>query len=114
MDISKLSKKPELVKITIDDADIVEMFGEPIDFWLSDGMGISTYFGFYKLQEQQDDAQLNELLRKVVLREDGTPSIGPDETLPISIIIAILVRIGNFLGKSTAKTSTLKTGKSQK
>jgi hypothetical protein len=114
MDISKLSKKPELVKITIDDADIVEMFGEPIDFWLSDGMGISTYFNFYKLQEQQDDVLLNNLLRQVVLKEDGTPSIGADETLPVSVVLAILVKISNFLGKSTAKTSTSKTGESQK
>lgn len=114
MDISKLSKKPELVKMTIDDADIVEMFGEPIDFWISDGMGISTYFGFYKLQEQQNDEQLNALLRKVVLKEDGSPSIGPDETLPVPIVMAILVRVSNFLGKSIAKTSTPETGTSQK
>ena len=114
MDISKLSKKPELVKMTIDDADLVEMFGEPVNFWISDSIGISTYFNFYKLQEQQDDNLLNELLRKIIFDAEGKPAIGPDETLPIPLVLAILVKISGFLGKSTAKTSTPKTGKSQK
>ena len=111
MDISKLAKKPQLEKLVLDDKDIVEKFGEPITFYLKDHMGISTYFNFYKLQQTEDDSLLNDLLRKLILKEDGSPAIGEDEVLPIQLILAILMRINDFLGKSSAKISTQKTGK---
>jgi len=114
MDISKLAKKPELIKLTLDEAEVVERFGEPITFYIKDQMGISTYFNFYKLQQAEDDSLLNELLRKIVLKEDGTPAIGEDEVLPVQLILGILMRINDFLGKSANKaTSTPANGKQQ-
>jgi hypothetical protein len=114
MDIAKLAQKPQLQKLTLDDADIVERFGEPITFWIYDHMGISTYFNFYKLQQSEDDTLLNDLLRKIILKEDGTPAIGSDEVLPVQLVLAILMRINDFLGKSSPKApSTRKTGKQQ-
>jgi len=114
MDIAKLANKPQLEKLTLDDADIVERFGEPITFYIHDHMGISTYFNFYKLQQAEDDTLLNDLLRKIILKEDGSNAIGPDEVLPVQLVLAILMRINDFLGKSNAKaTSTQKTGKQQ-
>lgn len=112
MDIAKLAQKPQLQKMILDDNDIVERFGEPIIFWIYDHMGISTYFNFYKLQQSEDDNLLNELLRKLILKEDGTPALGPDEVLPVQLVLSILMRINEFLGKSSAKaSSTVKTGK---
>jgi hypothetical protein len=115
MDISKLAKKPQLEKLVLDEPDIVERFGEPVTFYIKDQMGVSTYFNFYKLQQSEDDTLLNDLLRKIVLKEDGTPAIGEGEVLPVSLILAILMRINDFLGKSVTKAaSTRATGKQQK
>jgi hypothetical protein len=114
MDIAKLAQKPQLQKLILDDADIVERFGEPITFWIYDHMGISTYFNFYKLQQSEDDTLLNDLLRKIILKEDGTLAIGADEVLPVQLVLAILMRINDFLGKSSPTApSTQKTGKQQ-
>lgn len=114
MDISNFAKKPQLIDLTIDDADIIEKYGESITFYMIDEIGIDAYFSFYRLQQQQKTEELNELLRKIVLKQDGTPALAIDEVLPVDLTLAVLVKINEFLGKSKPKTSQEKTGTSQK
>jgi hypothetical protein len=114
MDISKLAKKPQLEKLVLDSSDVVERFGEPITFYMRDHIGISNYFNFYKLQQSENDTLLNDLLRQLILNEDGSPALADDEVLPIELTIAILVKISDFLVKSATKAvSTPTTGKQQ-
>ena len=110
MDISKLAKIPQLAKLEINDEDIVKEFGETISFYIMDEMDVNTYFNFYKFQQNQDSELLNELLRKLILREDGKPSIGKDQVLPVSLTLAVLVAINEFLGKAKTMTADKETG----
>lgn len=114
MDISSLAKKPQLVKVEITDEDIVNRYGEVISFWMMDEMGIDSYFKFYRLQQEQKSDELNALLRNLILKEDGSPALGQEEVLPVDLILAVLVGVNDFLGKSKPKTSESKTGNSQK
>ena len=114
MDISTLAKTPKLVKIEITDADIVERYGEVITFWMIDEMGIDTYFKFYRLQQEQKTDELNELLRILIRKEDGTQALSPEQVLPVDLVLAVLVGVNDFLGKSKPKTSANKTGSSPK
>lgn len=113
MDISKFAKKPQLTKIEISDKDIVDMYGDTVSFWIMDEMDIATYFNFYKLQQSQNSEQLNELLRGLILKEDGSASLADDEVLPVNLTLAVLVAINDFLGKSTAKQVETTTGGEQ-
>lgn len=113
MDISSLAKKPQLVKLEISDSDTVKEFGEPISFWIMDHIDVSTYFNFYRFQQSQDSELLMDVLRKLVLKEDGSPSIAPDQVLPVSLTLSVLVEINKFLGKSDTKTTEEKTGSTQ-
>jgi hypothetical protein len=113
MDIANLAKKPELVKLEITDADIVKEFGEVVTFWMMDHIDVATYFNFYKFQQTQDSDLLMELLRKLILKEDGLPSISKEQVLPVSLTLAVLVRINDFLGKSDTKTTEKKSGSMQ-
>jgi hypothetical protein len=110
MDISKFAKKPTLTKIVMDDAEVVEQYGDVIEFHMLDQMSISTYFEFYRLQQDQDSDKLNDLLRKIVLKEDGTPALTEEEIFPVDLTLGLLVKINEFLGKSKTKTSTPETG----
>lgn len=114
MDISSLAKTPKLVKIEITDEDIVARYGEVISFWMIDEMGIDTYFKFYRLQQEQKTDELNELLRLLIRKEDGTPALSPEQILPVDLVLAVLVGVNDFLGKSKPKTSANKTGSSPK
>ena len=114
MDISKFAKKPTLTKIVMDEPEVVEQYGEIIEFHMLDQMSISTYFEFYRLQQEQDSDKLNDLLRKIVLKEDGTPALTEDEIFPVDLTLGLLVKINEFLGKSKTKASTPTTGQASK
>jgi hypothetical protein len=114
MDISKFAKKPTLTKIVMDDAEVIEQYGEAIEFHMLDQMSISTYFEFYRLQQEENSDKLNDLLRRLILREDGTPALTEDEIFPVDLTLALLVKINDFLGKSKTKASTPTTGQALK
>jgi hypothetical protein len=114
MDISKFAKKPTLTKIVMDDQEVIEQYGETIEFHMLDQMSISTYFEFYRLQQEQDSDKLNDLLRKIVLKDDGTPALTEEEIFPVDLTLGLLVKINEFLGKSKAKTSTPEIGPASK
>ena len=113
MDIKALATKPKLEKLEMDSPEVIEAYGEPIVFYMIDQMDISTYFNFYKLQQSEDGALLNSLLRKLILNEKGKPVLGEDEVFPVDITLAILVKINDYLGKPKPKTSTQETGQQQ-
>ena len=106
MDISQLAKTPKLEELIINDPDIIDRYGEAVTFWIMDQMDVSTYFNFYKLQQNEDSNLLNDLLRKLILNSEGKPCLKKDEVFPVDITLSILVKINEFLGKSNPKTST--------
>ncbi len=110
MDISKFAKKPELIKITCDQPEILEEFGESVDFWMLDNVDINTYFDFYKLQQNGDSEKLNDLMRKLILNEQGKPVLQEEELFPVALTLAALVKIGDNLGKSKTKPLTPENG----
>ena len=114
MDISTLAKKPKLVEIEITDSDLVERYGETLTFWIMDELGIDSYFKFYRLQQEQKTSELNELLRDMIRKADGSPALGPDEVLPVDLVLGVLVGVNDFLGKSKPKKSEKQTGNSPK
>lgn len=114
MDISRFAKKPVLTKIVMDEAEVIETYGEAIEFHMLDQMSISTYFEFYRLQQEQDSDKLNDLLRKIILKDDGTPALTADEIFPVDLTLGLLVKINDFLGKSKTKASTPATGEASK
>lgn len=109
MDISALAKKPQLEKLELNDSEIIETYGESISFYMLDHVDVNTYFSFYKLQQEENGALLNELLRKIILKENGKPALAKDEVLPIDITLAVLVRINENLGKSKTKAELIPT-----
>jgi hypothetical protein len=110
MNISNFATKPQLQEIVLDDADLVESYGEPIKFWMLDFVGINTYFDFYKNQSNNEGEQLMGVLRKIILNSEGNPAIADDEILPIDITLNVIVKVNEQLGKSKTKLSTQKNG----
>jgi hypothetical protein len=113
MNIQQLAKKPELEELKLDDEGIIETYGEPISFWMSDHVDLTTYFDFFKYQGDKDGEQLMQVLRRIIKKEDGTPAIDEEAVLPVDITLAALMKVNDHLGKSRAKLSTKEVGTQQ-
>jgi hypothetical protein len=110
MEISKLATKPQLVEIVLDDADILESCGEPITFWMKEHLDLKTYFDFYKFQKESSEDELMQIMRKIILKEDGQAALTDDDILPVNITLAALVKINETVGKSRTKLLKKETG----
>lgn len=107
--LAEFARKPQLLEIVLDTAEVIEEFGEAITFYMHDYVDISTYFDFFKASQEGGDA-LNGILRSLVLDKDGKPCIQPGNALPVSLTVAVLSEINKNLGKSNPKSSMNETG----
>ena len=98
MKLSELAKKPQLVKVTIDDADIVTDFGEPLEFWTWDRQPMDTFLKLASL-DQNNTATVIEAVRGLVLDESGTPVITGENTLPTKVLMRVITAVVESLGK---------------
>jgi predicted Zn-dependent protease len=114
MNIKELASKPQLIQVNIDEPTIVEKYGDVITFYTYDVVSLSTYFEFYDARSEGQMNNLEKMIRKLVLSEDGNPAIGEDEDLPIDIATEVVKKIGEVLGKSHRKSLTQNPGEQQK
>jgi hypothetical protein len=113
MNIGQFAQKPQLIKVEIDNPDVVEAYDGVVSFWITDSVDINTYFDFFRTQSEQDGDKLNAIMRKLIKNEQGEQAIPDDHVLPIDLALASLTAINERLGKSRTKSSTQETGKQQ-
>lgn len=98
MKLNQLAAKPQLIKITLDDDAIVKEYGEPIEFWSWDRQPLDV---FMKLANSttNDPAQMIGIVRTMILDEDGKEIIKEDSMLPTPVLIKVIAKIVDSLGK---------------
>lgn len=107
MKLNELAKEPKLTKITIDDATLVEKYGEAIEFWVWDRVDMSTFVKLANLEGEQNIADVVEAMKTLILDEKGNTIINDKNILPNDVMIKAVektvVALGNF-ATPTSKT----------
>ena len=98
MNLKDLAKKPTLVKITIDDPEVIEEYGEPVEFYSYDRHPMSTYLKMASVNPENTDAVF-EAIRDLVLDADGNPILTEEESLPSMLLLKVLNTVVESLGK---------------
>ena len=102
--ITELAREPKLIRVEIDTPEIQEEFGDTVVFWMRDFVDITTYFDFYRNQtENGEDLQL--IIRRLVLDEQGQQAIRDNQQLPATLALAVITKLNEHLGKSETKSS---------
>jgi len=98
MKLAELSQKPQLINILIEKKELVEKYGEELEFYIYDRQPLDI---FSKLANatQDDVAGATMLLKDLILDEDGQPVIADGRVLPIDVMIEAVRLIGDRLGK---------------
>lgn len=103
MKLSELSKKPQLIEVLIDDEETVEEFGEPLSFYTWDRQPVDLYVKLANLATDKGDApnvgELINLVRTLVLNEEGQEIISQDNTLPMNVLTKVIQKVTDLLGK---------------
>ncbi len=99
MKLSELSKKPELIKLTIDKKDLVEKYGETLDFYMYDRQPLHVYSRIAKSSQSEDIGDYLIMLMDVMLNADGTTVMDEESLLPLDLMTEAMTLIAQHLGK---------------
>ena len=103
MKLAALAAKPKLVKITIDEAEIIERYGEALEFYIYDRQSMETYMNLSQLTENNIDEIVNTIL-PLVLDESGKPALDPEDQLPIDVAVKVIEKVTISLGNLASQT----------
>lgn len=108
MQLTQLVAKPKLVKVEINDEEIIKEFGEPLEFYVWDRQNMDTFVRMATI-DYTKFAELTALVQELVLDKDGQPVITNDNVLPTKILMKAINAVVDTLGKSVSPSSTKKT-----
>jgi hypothetical protein len=98
MKLKQIAAKPKLVKLTLDDEQIRERYGDALEFWIYDRQPMSQ---FVKLAQMKSDnfGEVVEVINGMILDEDGNIIIKDDLVLPTDVMTKVVGVIVDTLGK---------------
>jgi hypothetical protein len=98
MKLNQLAAKPQLIKYTIEDEKLVEKYGEAIEFWTWDRQPLDVFMQLANAQNT-DMGQMLEVIRTLILDENGKQIITKEIMLPSDVLVAVIGKIVETLGK---------------
>lgn len=98
MKINQLAAKPQLIKLSIDDTDTIRDFGEVVEFWTWDRQPLDTFMKLANA-DQGNMSNMIDIVRTLILTEEGQQVITDDNMLPSQILVKAISKIVELLGK---------------
>jgi len=98
MKLTQLTAKPQLIKIELDDEDVITEYGEAIEFWIWDRQPMSNFVKFANLKED-DIGSMMSTIQDLVLDEHGNKFLSDETTIPIPVLTKVIGRVVETLGK---------------
>lgn len=98
MKINQIASKPQLIKLVLDDEATKAELGEELEFWTWDRQPLDR---FMKLAAMKQDApeEIIGLVKDLILEEQGQVVIKDDVMLPTAIMIRVIQKVIETLGK---------------
>ena len=99
MKLTQLVKAPQLVKIMLDDEEVIKEFGEALEFWVWDRQPIDKFVRLATMKNE-DFGDLVKAVNEMVLDEEGNSILKSDQdTLPTNIMTKVIGKVVETLGK---------------
>ena len=98
MKLSQLAAKPQLTKVILDDEATIEEIGEAVEFWTWDRQPLDVFMKLVN-QSNANPAEMIDLVRTLILDEDGKQIVTGENMLPSSLLMRSISKIVEALGK---------------
>jgi hypothetical protein len=98
MKLNQIAAKPKLIPIILDDEETVKEFGEAVEFHTWDRQPLEVFMKLANAN-QQDQTQMIDIVRTLILDENGKQIIDGENMLPSGLLIKAIAKIVEKLGK---------------
>jgi hypothetical protein len=98
MKINQIASKPQLIKLVLDDKDTLKELGEELEFWTWDRQPLDKFMKLASIR-QDNPQEIIEVVRTLILDEEGKEVIVGENMLPTAILIRIITKVTETLGK---------------
>ena len=99
MKLSQIAAKPKLIEVSIDDEEVIKEYAEALTFYTWDRQPMDVFTRMANLSESNDISGLLDIVRTLVLDEDGKEILTKESTLPTSILMKVIQKVTEHLGK---------------
>lgn len=98
MKLKDLAAKPKLIPIQLDSAEIVEQYGEALEFYIWDRQPIQKFIRIATTMNT-DYAEAVSMMNEMILDDDGKPVCKDGFALPSGVMTAAIHKVIEQLGK---------------
>lgn len=98
MKLAELAAEPKLTKIILEDEEIVEKYGEPLEFWIWDRQPIDNYMRMAKSTGENFD-EIVVTVNEMILDEEGKRIVEGNVMLPTNVLMKAFTKVIETLGK---------------
>ena len=98
MKLAELAAEPKLIKIILDDEDLVKKYNEPLEFWIWDRQPIDSYMRMAKSTTENFD-DIVSAVNEMILDEDGKRIVQGNVMLPTNVLMKAFTKVIETLGK---------------
>ncbi len=100
MNITQLATAPTLVKVTLDQTEITEKYGDSLEFYMYDRQPMDKFLKFAGKDIGPDQyGDLIDAMAPLILDEQGQTVVDGDKTLPWDVLSAAVTKVMERLGK---------------
>lgn len=98
MKLAELAAEPKLIKIILDDEDLVKKYNEPLEFWIWDRQPIDSYMRMAKSTTENFEDIVNAV-NEMILDEEGKRIVQGNVMLPTNVLMKAFTKVIETLGK---------------
>jgi hypothetical protein len=98
MKLNQLVSKPQLTRLVLEDEETIAQYGEPIEWWMWDRQPLEKFFKIMNA-DANNGQQIMNVIIDMVLDEEGQPVFRDDATVPTNILMKIITKMTDAMGK---------------
>lgn len=98
MKINQIASKPQLIKVVLNDDLTIEELGEELEFWTWDRQPLDKFMKLASTRQDKPE-EIIEVVKDLILDEEGKVVIKDGVMLPTQILIRIIQKVVETLGK---------------
>lgn len=98
MKLAEIAKKPQLALMTLDDAETVKEFGEPLEFYTWDRQPMDIFLKLSTVDPGNQGAIISAV-KELVMDEKGNKILEGEDVLPTNVMLRVMTKVVEGLGK---------------